>query len=458
MSVVPVPVDAVFPEPFQPLFGRYRYKIYHGGRGAGKTQNFARALLIQASREALRVLCGRELQKSIQDSVHKVLSDQIDALKMNYLYEVQQATIKGRPGGPNAGAEFNFEGIRHNASKIKSYEGIDRFWMEEAQGVTHGSWEVVIPTIRKRGSEIWVSFNPDLETDDTYQRFIKNGIAQPPHFDPTEYDGWSVVKEVNYYDNPWFPDVLRAEMEALRATDYDAYAHIWLGQCKQLMEGAVYATELREASLQQRLTKVAYNPEFPVFTFWDLGWADMTVVWFAQLVGFEVHIIDYYENRQKPLNHYLEMLQSKRYVYDTHWLPHDARAKEKGSGRSIEEQMKLKGFKVRVVPRLSLADGINIARTIFPNCYFDIDQCADGVQALRHYRYEVVDKQTGQLSLEPVHDWSSHAADGFRYLAVALRQPRANVSESIVKALDPKMVRLHRNLDRIGRSQVGWMR
>ena len=406
------PAAASFPEKLQCLFQPKRYKVLHGGRGSGKSWGIARALLIKGIQEPLRVLCVREQQNSIADSVHQVLSDQIDALGLGHLYDIQKAVILGPKG-----TQFSFEGVKHNVSKIKSYEGLDIIWAEEAHKISRNSWNILIPTVRKPGSEIWVSFNPDLETDETFQRFIK----KPP--------SESFVVEVNWRDNPWFPEVLRQEMMDLKARDPDSYMNIWEGKPRLMLEGAVYTEELRSASLEDRITSVPFQPEAgPVDVFFDFGWSDSTALWFRQRVGFEWHYIHYYENRQKKLSHYLDYLTSKRFQYHTLWLPHDARAKEKGSGMSIEEQVRKTSWQVRIVKNIAIEDGINAARTIFPNCWFDSEACEDGIKALRAYRYEVVE-ESGTLSKQPVHDWSSHGADSFRYSAVATRQPRTERSE-----------------------------
>lgn len=161
------------------------------------------------------MLCAREIQNSIQDSVHRLLCDQIALLGVQRYFDIGQREIKAKMGGG-----FIFEGLRHNITKIKSMEGLDAVWVEEAEKVSHPSWEVLIPTLRKPGSEIWVSFNPNEETDPTYVRFIKN---PPP--------GAKIV-EINWRDNPWFPDDLRAEMQYLASIDPDAYQHVWEGKCK----------------------------------------------------------------------------------------------------------------------------------------------------------------------------------------------------------------------------------
>jgi phage terminase large subunit len=351
------------------------------------------------------VLCAREFQNSINESVHHLLQAQIEALGLQAFYEIQNNAIKGANG-----SEFVFSGIKNNPTKIKSYEGVDRVWVEEAQSVSKSSWEVLIPTIRKEGSEIWLTFNPELATDETYRRFV---------IDPPDD---AVVAKVNWSDNPWFSKTtLPKERDELKRKDPDAYQNIWEGNCRVALEGAIYARELRQAQEDGRIRSVPYDASKQVHTFWDLGWADNTSVWFAQNVNNELRLIDYYSNNQLPIQHYVGVVQNKGYLYGIDWLPHDARAKEVGSGRSVEEIMLAAGRKVQIVSKLSITDGINAARTVFNRCYFDEQKCADGLQALRHYRYDV-DPDTKEFSLKPLHDYSSHAADAFRYFAVSITE------------------------------------
>lgn len=393
-----------FPDKLQCLFEPARYKVLYGGRGGAKSWGVARALLIQAAAKPLRILCAREFQNSISESVHALLSDQINALGLGGFYQIQNTTIKGANG-----SEFYFAGLRHNITKIKSFEGVDIVWCEEAQTISKSSWDTLIPTIRKEGSEIWLTFNPSLETDETYQRFV----LHPPK--------GAIVQRLNWSDNPWFPQVLRAEKDELKERDPDAYLTVWEGHCRQTLDGAIYANEIRTATEEGRFTRVPYEASKPVHTFWDLGRADKTAIWFAQVVGFEFRIIDYYESQGHALGHYLKHLQSKPYVYGDTWLPHDAENELLASERTIAQQARAAGFTVRITPRISVADGINAARTLFGKCYFDAEKCADGLQCLRNYRYDV-DPDSGQFSKHPLHDWASHGADAFRYLAVALAE------------------------------------
>src|ERR1700761_5461469 len=189
-------MSVAIPEAFSFLFEPARYHVIHGGRGSGKSVNVAKALLIRGAQQKHRILCCRELQGSIKDSVHKLLSDEIEAMGMQDFYEVQNATILGKNG-----TEFIFKGLRHSVSEVKSTQGISICWVEEAQVVSKSSWEVLLPTVREDGSEFYITFNPILEEDDTYKRFVLN---PPPG---------AIVRQVNWDQNPFFPEVLKTEMD-----------------------------------------------------------------------------------------------------------------------------------------------------------------------------------------------------------------------------------------------------
>jgi len=397
---------AEFPEKLACLFQPARYKVLYGGRGGAKSWGIARALLILAAQRPIRVLCAREFQTSIRDSVHKLLSDQIQSLGLLGFYEITQASIRGRNG-----SEFAFVGLRNNVANIKSYEGVDICWVEEAQTVSRMSWNVLIPTIRKQASEIWISFNPELESDETYQRFVVN---PPPE---------AVVQKINWSDNPWFPETLRLEKDALKERDLQAYNQVWEGICRQSVDGAVFAHEMQQAEMEGRITRVPYQAVKPVHAVFDLGWADNTAIWFLQFVGMETRLIRYMENSQKPISWYLAQMQSFGYVYDTIWLPHDAENKTlAAAGRSIEEIVRASGLKTQVLPRIPVTDSINAARTMFPSCWFDRENTDLGLQCLKHYRYDV-DPESGQFSRMPQHDRYSHGADAFRYIAMVVKEP-----------------------------------
>ena len=398
---------AEFPHKLSVLFEKSRYKVLYGGRGGAKSWGIARALLILGAKSELRILCAREFQTSIRDSVHKLLCDQIESLGLLGFYEITQTSIRGKNG-----TEFSFVGLKNNVGNVKSYEGVDICWVEEAQTTSRLSWNVLIPTIRKEGSEVWISFNPELETDETYQRFVVN----PPED--------SKIVKINWSDNPWFPETLRLEKDSLRIRDNNAYLNVWEGLCRRTVDGAVFAKEMEMADLEERITRVPYDPIKPVHPVFDLGWADNTAIWFIQFIGMEIRVIRYIENSQQTISWYLAEMQKFGYVYDTLWLPHDAQNKTlAANGRSIEEIVRSAGYKVQIVDKVSVVDSINAARTIFPKCYFDKLNCDQGLQCLRHYRYDV-DPETKQFSKNPVHDIYSHGADAWRYVGLIVNEPR----------------------------------
>jgi phage terminase large subunit len=396
-----------FPKKFEALFQpeKMRYRIFFGGRGGAKSWCFSRALLAKGTKQPLRILCAREFQTSIRDSVHKLLSDQIYELNMESFYEITQTSIKGING-----TEFIFAGVKNNTNNVKSIEGIDICWVEEAQSVSANSWNVLIPTIRKQDSEIWVSFNPELQTDDTWKRFVEN----PPEK--------SVVVKVNWNDNPWFPETLNLERLSLKSRDMSSYNNVWEGATRNTVDGAIFGKEVEQAELENRITNVPYDPSKPCHIIFDLGWADNTAAWIIQFVGFEIRVLRYFEDNQKTIQHYLSLMQTFGYIYDTIWLPHDAAAKSLGTGKSIEEIVRATGLKVQILDRVPVTDSINAARTIFPRCYFDRKNTEEGLNCLRHYRYEV--DENGSFSQKPLHNIHSHGSDAWRYIGLMVNEPK----------------------------------
>lgn len=397
-----------------------------------KTWGFSRAAALLGYQRPLRFLCARETQKSIKDSVHRTLADQIQRMGLSHHYEILQNEIRGAPrlcpwDGQMRSTSFMFEGIRLNAANLKSYEGVDICFVEEARNVSNQSWKDLIPTIRNERcyihsdtepswSEIWVGFNPELETDPTYERFIKNTPSN------------AIVVHTTYRDNPWYPAPLLQEIADLKATNYDEYLHVYEGQCKQNLEGAIYADQMRELTLRQAeragemgvsILRVPHTRGVPVDCIFDIGKSDYTSIWFRQIINWELRFINFHQsNRKDPADH-ARIIQSFGYQIGTIWLPHDAKAKRYGSKLSVEEQFKelFPGVSVRITPKLSILDGIAAARTVFPSCWIDPALCTDGLTALRHYRWEV-DPETKMFSRVPLHDEYSDAADAFRYAAV----------------------------------------
>lgn len=211
------------------------------------------------------------------------------------------------------------------------------------------------------------------------------------------------------------------ELVAARATmTDDQYAQEFECSWVANVPGAVFGKELQDADDKERITKVPHDPRYRVDTFWDIGMHDYTAIWFAQTVGRgEVHVIDYYENRGEGLPHYVRHLNSLDYTYGHHYGPHDLEVREVGSGKSRRETAYDLGLNFRVVPRLPVEDGIHAARLLIPRCYFDRDNCRHGLESLRHY-HRAYNERTRTFRDNPVHDWSSHAADAFRYMAVGM--------------------------------------
>lgn len=396
------------PEKLGFLFQPYRYKVAHGGRGSGKSWGFARALLVLAAQTKLRVLCTREVQKSIKDSVHKLLADQIESMGLGSVYTVEQARIYNA-----LGSEFIFAGLSdQTAESIKSYEGVDIVWVEEARNVSDRSWQILIPTIRKLGSEIWVTFNPELDTDATYVRFVAN----PPT------NGY--VVQMNFEDNPWFKntELVQERLDDQRTLKDTEYAWKWLGRCKPAIEGAIYADEVAQAVEQGRITNVPYDPRLKVHVIFDLGWNDAMTMTLAQRQVSELRVIEYIEVNQRTLDWCSNELKGRGYNWGSLWLPHDGEHGDYKTGLSAKQMMERLGWDVQIVPNYpgALEDGIRKARMALPRTYFDRQKAARLVECLRRYRRNRP-ASTGEPG-RPVHDEFSHGADGYRYLSVIADQ------------------------------------
>ncbi len=377
--------------------------MLYGGRGGTKSWGVAQVLLLQGTAQPLRIMCARETQTSMRDSVHRLLADQIIRLGLTDFYQVLQREIRGING-----TEFLFAGLSSlTVDSIKSFEGVDRVWVEEGQSVKKRSWEILIPTIRKPSSEIWVTFNPDLDTDDTWVRFIEQA---PPG---------AVLIPVSYRDNPWLSEKFLRDMEHMRATDPINFENIYEGKPRAAAQGAIYTPEVTALASSNRITAVPADPMHEVHTVWDLGFNDSCAVIFVQRHVSELRIVDYLEENQRDMSQYVTALKERGYRYGTDWLPWDgAEAKYKltGEGSSPEGILRKMGRKVSIVPQVDVEIGIKKARLIFPRCYFDKEKTVRLRECLKRYR-RVIPATTGEPS-HPMHDEFSHGADAFRYLAM----------------------------------------
>lgn len=391
---------ADYPEKLQFLFKPMRYKVARGGRGSAKSWSFARALIQLGAVTPLRILCTREVQKSIRDSVYKLLCDQITNMGFGSHYDVLTTEIRGANG-----TLFIFSGLAdQTVESIKSFEGIDIVWCEEAQAISKRSWDILIPTIRKKGSEIWISYNPELETDETHQRFTIN----PPD------DCISVL--VNYSDNPWFPKVLESERLRCKLIDPKGYENIWEGKCKPAVEGAIYYDEVQAAEDNKQICNVPYDPMLKVHVVFDLGWNDAMAISLVQCLRSEIRIIEYIEDSHKTLDNYSAMLKEKRLNWGKVFLPHDGANKDFKTGMSAVQIMQKLGWDVLLTPNVSIETGIKLTRMAFGRMYFDKAKAARLVECVKRYRRQI--NQVTREAGAPLHDEYSHGADNLRYVVI----------------------------------------
>ena len=403
-------IAAQIPRKLAFLFAPHRYKIARGGRGSTKSWSFARALLIQGAAEPLRILCTREVQNSIKDSVHKLLKDQITNLGLGAFYRVLDTEIRGVNG-----TEFLFSGLStQTVDSIKSFEGIDRCWVEEGQSVQKRSWDILLPTIRKAGSEVWVSYNPDLETDETHQRFT---IHPPPG---------AVNVEINWNDNPWWSAELEAERLHCKANDPDSYDNIWEGKCRPAVEGAIYHKEIVAAQDNGQITFVPYNPMLKVHVVVDLGWNDAMSISLVQKTPAAAHVIKYIEDSHRAIDSYSAELKELRMNWGKVWLPHDGFSGNiQSGGKSVADVFSALGWKVASkdeIVQLSVEDGIRNARMTFSRVLFDEKGTERLVECLRRYRRRI--NRATNSEEAPLHDEFSHGADCYRYICANIDQMR----------------------------------
>jgi phage terminase large subunit len=397
-------LSAQFPAALEALFKPGRYKFIKGGRGSGKSWGVARALLIQGASARHRILCTREVQKSIKQSVHQLLRDQIEALGLSSFYEVLEHEIRGKNG-----TTFYFAGLSDlTADSIKSFEGCTRVWNEEGQTTTTRSWGILTPTIREKGSEIWTTYNPELDSDETHQRALVRPFPD------------TVVIEMNYTENPWFPPILEAERLHAKATmKPQEYAHVWEGQCKPAVEGAIYFDQLAQAG--NRVGNCPHDPLLKIHAVWDLGFNDSMSIILAQKLSSEIRIVHYIEGTQRTLSDYSAELKALRLDnqplnWGNHFLPHDGYAKRHQTGKTDASVLEGLGWKVLRTPQMDVETGIKRAREVFSRVYFNKERAERLIECLKRYRRHI--NQSTNEPGAPVHDEYSHGADAFRYLAL----------------------------------------
>lgn len=405
MSILRIPTARAFQSFLEPS----RYKGAHGGRGSGKSHFFAGLGVERCVLQPTRMVCIREVQGSLKDSAKQLIEDKINEHALADQFSVKDAEIRG----PNDSIII-FKGMQtFNATNIKSLEGYDVAWVEEAQDLSQTSLDLLRPTIRKDGSELWFSWNPRDEYD-AIDRFLRGSNA------PKD----AIVKQVNWNDNPWFPDVLRQEMERDRAADAAKAAHIWDGEYQQAPSGAYYAELIAKAASAGRVGDVPHNPSLEVHVSFDLGVGQKQVLWFTQRSGRELHVIDYLEGNEEAANEgyswYARKMRERPYTYARLTFPHDGRVRE-SNGKSRAETMESLNFWVETLPNTPIEDGIDVVKRTLPLCRFDAEKCKTGLHALKNYRENWDEKL--RRSNGPLKDWTNHAADSFRYTCVAYETP-----------------------------------
>ena len=371
-----------FPDAVQELFRPHRYKVLYGGRGSAKSWSVARALLVQGCGKKLRILCVREIQHSISESVHRLLSDQIWAMGLNGFYEITKNAIVGANG-----TEFLFKGIKFNTEEIKSTEGVDICWVEEAEKVSAESWDILIPTIRKDNSEIIIVFNPDSEDSPTYQRFV----VHPPK------GAW--VRKINYTDNPYFPDVLRQDMEWCKERDYEAYLNIWEGECRKHSNALIFAGRFKVEDFDTPLDARFYQGA-------DWGFAkDPTTLVRCFMQDRTIYI----DREAWGVGVDLDETPA---LFDTIDTARKWPIKADNARPETISFMKRRGFHISGAKKWagSIEDGIEFLKAydivIHPRCRHTIDE-------FNNYSYKV-DKQTGDVLPVIVDAWN-HCIDALRY-------------------------------------------
>jgi phage terminase large subunit len=407
-------VNAEVAQVYEPLLYPARYKGAWGGRGSGKSHFFAQMLVIECLKQpGTRAVCIREVQRTLKDSSKRLIEDKIIQLGVGSQFEVMHDSIK-TPGD----GIITFVGMQDtNAESIKSLEGFRIAWCEEAQTLSSRSLQLLRPTIRAPGSELWFSWNARRKSDpvDKMLRVDK----------PTG----AVVVMANWRDNPHFPAELEQERMDCNRLESDQYNHVWEGGYATLLTGAYYAASINQARNDGRISRVAADPLLPYKLFIDIGGtgsqSDAFCIWVAQDVGKEVRVLDYYEAQGQTLATHLDWMRSRGYTPQRCqvYLPHDGVQMDKVYAVSYESSMRDAGYDVTVVKnqgRGAAMARVEALRRLFPSIWFNEPTTTAGIDALGWY-HEKQD-EARQIGLGPEHDWASHGADAAGLMAVVLTE------------------------------------
>lgn len=407
MSVLRLPTAEVF----EPLLEPSRYKGAWGGRGSGKSHFFAEKLIDDCLYEpGMLAVCIREVQKSLKQSSKRLIEAKLSAFSLGEKdgFKVFNEVIQTPGDGLIA-----FQGMQdHTAESIKSLEGFKRAWTEEAQTLSTNSLQLLRPTIRAPGSELWFSWNARRKSDPVDA--MLRGAQIPTG---------AVVVKANWRDNPWFTEELEQERQDCLRMNPDQYEHIWEGEYVTVSSGAYYAKQLTAAKDEGRIGKVSADPLMTIRAFWDIGGtgakADACAIWIVQFIGLQVRVLRYYEAVGQPLAAHVDWLRRNGYENALCVLPHDGAANDKVYAVSYESALRQAGFSVKVIPNMGAGAAnrrIEAARRMFPSVWFDAEGTEAGRDALGWY-HEKWD-EARNIGLGPNHDWASHGADAYGLIAV----------------------------------------
>ena len=372
--------------------------------------------------EGLRLLCFREIQKSLKQSAKFLVEKTLQEYGLGEAdgFKIFKDVIQ-TPGD----GVIEFVGMQdHTADSVKSFEGFHRAWGEEAQAITDFSLTLLRPTIRwedkHRGlaSELWFGWNPRRKSDAI--DVLLRGANKPAN---------SIVVEANWNDNPWFPSILNEERLEDARTRPEQYGHIWEGGYAVANSGAYYAANLNTARSEGRVGKVSADPLMTTRAFWDIGGtgakAYACAIWIAQFVGKEIRWLNYYEAQGQPLATHVNWLRSNGYSNALCILPHDGASNDKVYDVSYESALRQAGFDVEVIPNQgkgAAMQRVEAARRLFQSMWFNEETIGPGLDAIGWY-HPKIDEARG-IDLGPDHDWSSHGSDAFGLGAVAYEPPQ----------------------------------
>ncbi|MBB6424961.1 PBSX family phage terminase large subunit [Sphingopyxis sp. JAI128] len=407
------------PAKLVPVFeGEADVRGSHGGRGSAKTRTFAKMTAVRAhmwdvaGREGI-ILCARQFMNSLADSSLEEIKAAIrDEPWLAEHFDIGETYIRTKSGR----ISYSFVGLARNLNSIKSKSRILLAWVEEAEPVTEEAWVKLIPTLREEDSELWITWNPERKKSATNKRFHP---ACNDNDDPRVK-----IVEMNWRDNPWFPDILNRVRLKDQVERPDQYQHIWEGDFITFAEGAYYAAQLNVAKERGRIGQLDPDPLMTLWAVWDIGGtgakADATSIWIVQFIGEAVWLLDYYEAKGQPLATHVNWLRESGYEKAHCVLPHDGAAHEKVAKTTYEGALREAGFETIVIPNQGAGAAmrrVEAARRLFPQMYFDAEYCEAGIEAIGWY-HEKQDEERG-VGLGPNHDWSSHGADAFGLIAVA---------------------------------------